>query len=472
MDHDELNMGLIAELLQEIENSPPGIESRKLMIEHYIAANAVDMAKGAIEELYSFRPRDTQVYSWYSAFIEDSPSHNNPVRLKTAQKAPRTSVFLTNFKNCYSKSSGSLGTRFQPKTNIYSQQLTSGNSPPPKEMEQLKEKFTAFRIRAQSLLRDMSLLENLKSGKRKESEDNHLSMLQALAEGKIVSVLKGKEPADYKTTPIPPKAIAPKSARSVTRSMKTQPKNAFEIVMADLEVTAAVPLQAGNKTSEEHIDEIRDILVKRVQVMSAALPDDMKMIPELALMHMEHEKLKKNYVNTETMFGDLVCDIPRENFYATEDGYAWDMDELQQAITAGQGVMRNPLSKHMFTPNDVKGILQHPLGKSLGALQVEQGQLRKGVRPQTIEELHRIAGILLEDMADDALKSRVAVDEFMAFVATLPDSEQKALDKLRVPAKDSHSGQAFDGSIGETLRDAKGNKLCFHKAGKSVILPK
>jgi hypothetical protein len=26
-------------------------------------------------------------------------------------------------------------------------------------------------------------------------------------------------------------------------------------------------------------------------------------------------------------------------------------------------------------------------------------------------------------------------------------------------------GQAFDGTIGEAVRDAKANKLCFHKAG-------
>jgi hypothetical protein len=31
------------------------------------------------------------------------------------------------------------------------------------------------------------------------------------------------------------------------------------------------------------------------------------------------------------------------------------------------------------------------------------------------------------------------------------EAEQKALDGLRVPAKDSHNGQAIDSSIGEAV---------------------
>lgn len=53
----------------------------------------------------------------------------------------------------------------------------------------------------------------------------------------------------------------------------------------------------------------------------------------------------------------------------------------------------------------------------------------------------------------------------MAYMATLPMAEQTALDKLRVPATDSHTGQKFDTSIGESVRDAQGNRICFHKTG-------
>lgn len=94
------------------------------------------------------------------------------------------------------------------------------------------------------------------------------------------------------------------------------------------------------------------------------------------------------------------------------------MGELAQAITSNGGVFRNPLSRDMFTPKDVKGILMHPLGKSLSALAVEQHEMSKGVRPATIEQMEKLSHILLEDQSTDTIPSRKAVDEFLAYVAT------------------------------------------------------
>lgn len=141
------------------------------------------------------------------------------------------------------------------------------------------------------------------------------------------------------------------------------------------------------------------------------------------------------------------------------------MEELAQAIQSNGGVMRNPLSRQMFTTEDIRMILQHPLGKNLAALGVEQGKLSKGVRPKTIEELEKMSVVLLADMSEDQMESRHVLDHFLGYVATLPESEQRALDKLRVPAKDSHTGQAFDTTIGEAVRDAKANVVCIHKIG-------
>ena len=53
-------------------------------------------------------------------------------------------------------------------------------------------------------------------------------------------------------------------------------------------------------------------------------------------------------------------------------------------------------------------------------------------------------------------------------MATLPQPEQKAIDVLQVPAKDRHTGQPFDTSMGEFVRDAQGNRLCFHKTGDLI----
>lgn len=75
---------------------------------------------------------------------------------------------------------------------------------------------------------------------------------------------------------------------------------------------------------------------------------------------------------------------------------------------------------------------------------------------------------LLADQSADSVPSRHAVDDFMAYVATLPMAEQNALDKLRVPAIDTHTGQKFDTSIGLALTDAQGNRICFHKTGDLI----
>jgi hypothetical protein len=50
----------------------------------------------------------------------------------------------------------------------------------------------------------------------------------------------------------------------------------------------------------------------------------------------------------------------------------------------------------------------------------------------------------------------------------VPGLEQKAIDGLKCPAKDSHTGQAYDVIIGEAVRDAKGNRVCFHKTGDFI----
>jgi hypothetical protein len=80
--------------------------------------------------------------------------------------------------------------------------------------------------------------------------------------------------------------------------------------------------------------------------------------------------------------------------------------------------MRNPLSKEMFTPEDVKGILLHPLGKPLAALTVEQHEMSKGVRVETVVRMEAFSRVLLEDQTSDTLPSRKAVDEFLAYIAT------------------------------------------------------
>lgn len=153
-------------------------------------------------------------------------------------------------------------------------------------------------------------------------------------------------------------------------------------------------------------------------VLQTALPHPLKPPCSLALMHLEHERLHRSYANTETMLLDPISSIPRSNFYVTEDNYAWDLSELVAAISANEGVMRNPLSGQMFTPSDVRGIMGSAHGRSLVALQVAQKEMSEGVRPETIDRMEKLADVMLGERERDQMGSRRAMDEFQAYVAT------------------------------------------------------
>lgn len=337
------------------------------------------------------------------------------------------------------------------------------------EKQKLIVSYRDFRQKAMTLLRDRGLLSNLltKKGLPARKDDNH-DDLELLGDGKITTVLRTRDLNLLANGYTAKTNRPPDSAREIARKMKADPAKAFNICISDLE-TMIKWLKDTQPKSSLNNDSLREALAKRNRLMIVALPDHLHIHANTSLMHIEHENKWKTYVNDETMYGDAVPDITRENFYCTEDGYAWDMEELSQAITSNKGVMRNPLSKHMFTPGDIRGILSHRLGQSLAALGIEQHKLKQGVRPRTLEEMDCMVKVLMEDMAEDAMQSRLAVDEFLAYVATLPEAEQNAIDNLRVPARDSHTGQAFDGTIGEAVRDAKANKLCFHKAGEFFL---
>lgn len=238
-------------------------------------------------------------------------------------------------------------------------------------------------------------------------------------------------------------------------------------------------------------DHNREILVKRKHQLQAFLPASLHPPADLALTHIEHEALHRTYTNSTTLIlSEPLSTIPRSAFYVTEDNYAWDLSELAQAIAANGGVMRNPLSREIFTPGDVRGILAHPLGKVLAPLHAEQQSMAQGVRPETVERLEHLGLVMLGENARDQLGSRMEIDGFQAYVATctyfwiplwtsrkglradeytVPDRKQKTIEEFRCPAVDKHSRVAFDSTVGQTLQDAKATELCIHKAGDFVV---
>lgn len=453
----EPDMSLLSELYEEMERNPPGIEARKLLIEQFMTAGWMEAAQDAVQELLKLKPRDSEVKALAQTLRAVGKQPNPAVKPAEPPPVPRRPF------------------RAVPATAL----------PKDREMgkKQLLEGYESLLEQAKSLLRETTLLRDLSrqstesqtqassssilsvlgsffsGGKTKEDSvsarfEKHIPDLVAIADGRVSTVVRARQPG---------------SVRSVARAMEAKPQEAVDIAFRDLEDMARWLSSPTNSTSPLDNDGVREALVKRVRTLEAALSDKLKPHGAVALMHVEHEVLRKKYIGGDsTMLGDPVSEIPRDSFYVTEDGYAWDLSELSQAISSNGGVMRNPLSHQMFTTNDIRAIVQHPLGKHLAALEIEQKKLKLGIRPKTIDNLDKLQTILLADQSADSIPSRHAVDDFMAYLATLPMAEQNAVDKLRVPATDTHTGQKFDTSIGDAVRDAQGNRVCFHKTGDLI----
>lgn len=392
------DMVLISELLEEISRRPPAIGARKLLVEHYIAVGWLDAAMDNAKELKTLNPGDADV-AQFLQILQKKPEppavERKPVSVASAPPLaevrewdPRAARYKKKMVPKVTKKIDAAPIDLNGNVEAAQQDFAQG--------------YMALRTRAKYVLKDLLRLQALQK-KAGLPQSKNLAKIEAIAEGQ-----KGRTQV---------KAGPPGSVRSVARTIQNNPKEAATLIMTDLEDTMTWTRSPYGKPSGATDDTVRDALVKRKTALEAALPEDLKHHCDLSLMHIEHEALSRNYANTETMLGDDVKDIPRSNFLVTEDNYAWDMDELVQAVRANSGVLRNPLSKEMFTPKDIKGILSHPLGQCLAALAVEQHQMSKGVRMETIEQMERLATVLLEDQSADTIPSRKAVDEFLAYCA-------------------------------------------------------
>jgi hypothetical protein len=285
-----------------------------------------------------------------------------------------------------------------------------------------------------------------------EPEQDKISKLRLISDGDISAVTSIARPISIR-----------EAAREI---IQAAPEKHVELLVQDLQT---VVQWATLQVPPLDTDALRGRLVKRRTLLEAALPDSMHQNLIAAFAQIEREFLKRRYANSVTMVGgESIEDIPASNFFVSEDNYAWDMEELAAAIEANDGVMRNPLSKQMFTEEDIRMILAHSLGQRLRPLQMAQNQLRKGVRPKTIDKVDKLGRTMLDDQTMDSAPSRKAMDEFLAYVATLPQTEQDTINRLKIPGVDRFTGQPFDYSIGESVRDAKANTTCFHKVPREL----
>lgn len=373
-------MVLISELLEEIHRNPPAVAACKLLVEHYTAVGWLEAALEKVVELKKIAPNDPEIARLASTLERRPQPPVAPQRTPIAPAKPLP------------KPTG----RHVPQAPI------SSDADLHAARKDLKDGYTALLSKATNHLVNIKRLGNLMK-KNGMPETKKSERMEALLEGRRVETIQKN---------------APSSLKSVARAILSDPDKAIDLVIADLEDTMHWVHKPNGVSSGTNDDQIRDILVKRVQTLKTSLPEKLEMHCEIGLMHVVRENLSKTYANEETMYGDDVKDIPRKDFYVTEDNYAWDVTELAQAIRSNNGVMRNPLTKDMFTQKDIRGILMHPQGKTLAALQVQQHEMAKGVRLATIDEMEKLAGVLLGDDSQDQLPSRLAVDQFLAYTAT------------------------------------------------------
>lgn len=390
-------MALIGELMEEIGRHPPAVAARKLLVEHYISVGWAEAAMENAKELRKLAPWDSEVKQFLQV-LERKPEL--PVSLAPVKKPvsiaslPVAEALYWDLRTGrYMKASEKR--KEEASIPKLSTDLETGR-------QDLSTGYQALRIKARYILTDLVHLQALQA-KADLPQSKHTFKIRSIAEGLKSTSIQAKQP---------------NNVRTVARTVQDDPTGATESIIADLESVMRWIRHQNDDSSGADDDSVRESLVKRRVALEAVLPEQLRIHCEHALMHVEHEHLSRNYANTETMYGDEVKDIPRANFYVTEDNYAWDLEELVAAIKANNGVLRNPLSKDMFTQKDVKGITMHELGKPLAALAVKQQEMAKGVRPDTIERMEKLSTILLDDQSVDALPSRLAVDEFLAYIAT------------------------------------------------------
>ncbi|CAK7228226.1 hypothetical protein SCUCBS95973_006810 [Sporothrix curviconia] len=311
----------------------------------------------------------------------------------------------------------------------------------------LEQRFAELQSRASELEREMVVLENVGLVDNAEIFQD----TRNIKEGRVSLVVM---PA------------LPRPVRQLVRELQGDRQKCLDLIIDDFVEVAQWALEEDT-TNKPHIDVVRDRLLRRQTLLDAMLPSGLEDLGRMAMMHVEHQLIHygKKYANDKTMLLEDVADIAMENLMVTSDNYAWDMAELADALAVNSGVMRNPLTRDMFSEEDVRQILNHPLGERLRPMAVEQSELKRGVRATTIERMAHLSKVMLEDQSAHATPTIEAIDIFMAYYHTLPEAEKRTLRSLKVPAKDSHTGQAYDSAILEAIQDAKANRVCYHKAG-------
>jgi hypothetical protein len=376
----EADLDLLNTLWTTIENDPTCLQARKLLVEQLTRSGWKDAALDAAKEALKIDPNDQEMLIIVLNGQKDVP---NPTLPKASAQNPTMKTTKT----------------LNRGNTVQSIPIPTSDEERNQLEKELTEALNELPRLAVLLKKEMEMLVDYRQSENKLYTINvypkqleQIELLHNLSLGNIKSIGSQSSP----------------SARAVARviSGASSSNEALQSAILDLE-DACARLQTQSKKVD--MDDIRDRLAKRCQTIATSLDFRFSGIPKLALMHIEREKLGRSYQNSISMLGDEISEIPRQDFWVCEGGYAWSMEELSMAISSNGGVMRNPLSKEMFSTADIGEIINHPRGAKLQAMAVAQSQMSKGVRPNTITELEKLAKVFLADMSEDQKPSRKAL---------------------------------------------------------------
>jgi hypothetical protein len=303
------DMAYVGELYENISRHPPGIGARKLLIEHYMSVGN-EWLEGALDEakkLQGLVPTDPDVAGFLKV-LEKKPEP--PAPEKKPAEATSTSLAQPrgqNIDNVRSK----IKQASKRESNRRDLAMEKSVADLDESQRDLVSGYRNIRAKATHVFANLLRLQALQQ-KAGLPQSKNLARVHTMVDGDNSATYIGMRP--------------PGSARSVARNVRDNSKEAMNLIIADLEDMIRWIRAPHGTPSGASIDSVRNALVTRRRAIESVLPDELKVHCELGFMHVEHEHLERNYVNDETMYGDEVKDIPREDFYVTEDNYAWSMD--------------------------------------------------------------------------------------------------------------------------------------------------
>ncbi|KAK0705564.1 hypothetical protein B0H67DRAFT_594399 [Lasiosphaeris hirsuta] len=143
-----------------------------------------------------------------------------------------------------------------------------------------------------------------------------------------------------------------------------------------------------SNASDDH-NALRQALTTRQALVFASLPARIAPLSFDALTHFTHEHGLAHYTNPHTFRGRVpVEDIPRECFFVTADGWAWDIrelvDELMRRGEGADGTLRNPVTGAQFEKVDVRRLVAHPFGRGLSVAGLDEEERTEPEREEEI----------------------------------------------------------------------------------------